>query len=1016
MAFNEDSRVKLPGLLHFRRLGFTYQTKKNQNIQQHNNIFVDVFKASIREINGKDYSDEQLDATIKEIEILTDNQKDKGQGFFNRLHAYSEIRLINLEEPEKNDFRVVSELTFKGERDVKFRPDITVLVNGIPLAFVEVKKPNNQNGIQAEFKRMREERLNREELVHFFNQLQVLGFTNNQDYDDDSKTKKLGSYYTTPNGAKSTKYNHFREEQEIPVSEYISDADIDMVLSDNNAMSIKNDAEFLENMKIDTFANRFLTSVFSKERLIFFIRYGLVYVDSPVDGFHKHIIRYPQYFALQEMLKDVKSGVKRSVLWHTQGSGKTAYSYFATNILRDYFQEKDVITKFYFVVDRLDLLTQASAEFSARGMTIASINSKEDFVNNMQSPVVMDGSSQKGKYTETMNVVNIQKFSEDSTAIPDGDTVIQRIYFMDEVHRGYKPKGTFLGNLLGSDPNGIFIGLTGTPILETVQDENGKKHSKPKRDFKTTDLFCKYIHKYYYNKSIADGYTLKIKKENIDTQFRNDLRGMLGIPDGKQIPAKKWEDVTKSEEYVEQLCKYIVDDFANFEDVQNDDSMGFMVVASSSEQARVIQAWFENNTDISTALVLYDEDDNKAKQELFRGKRNTETGEMEIKYKGVIVFNMLLTGFDAPRLKRLYLLRTIREHNLLQTLARVNRPYKSMRYGYIVDFVDITEEYEETNRRYLEELRNDIEDEDGRADVEDMFVDVAEVRKKIVELENLLFIYMGNIENNLEAFRKQIEPLNEKTVREIDHALMEYRECYNELRMSHEDVSNIPIDRITKAQRETAHRIQVLVQQRLLDDDSEEVEEVDFTDLIVDFIRRGEIDLEFTTENDIMELLAKFNNAKSKNIDKQDPVYQDIYNRYKQILKSFKQEADSTEKVQSFMVQIKDLTLEIEVLNQNNNSLVNRYRGYEEYMRIHKRIRENYSDNLNDMTTYKLMGEIIKSIDDLLGHMATPSKNVVMRELLRPVRDALRSQGFTDVSKRQVENVIYIFIDDKFAQ
>ena len=1014
MAFNEDSRVKLPGLIHFRRLGFTYQTKKNQNIQQHNNIFVDVFKASIREINGKDYSDEQLDATIKEIEILTDNQKDKGQGFFNRLRAYSEMRLINLEEPEKNDFRVVSELTFKGERDVKFRPDITILVNGIPLAFVEVKKPNNQNGIQAEFKRMREERLNREELVHFFNQLQVLGFTNNQDYDDDSKTKKLGSYYTTPNGAKSTKYNHFREEQEIPVSEYISDADIDMVLSDNNAMSIKNDAEFLENMKIDTFANRFLTSVFSKERLIFFIRYGLVYVDSPVDGFHKHIIRYPQYFALQEMLKDIKCGVKRSVLWHTQGSGKTAYSYFATNMLRDYFQEKDVITKFYFVVDRLDLLTQASTEFSARGMTIASINSKEDFVNNMQSPVVMDGSSQKGKYTETMNVVNIQKFSEDSTAIPDGDTVIQRIYFMDEVHRGYKPKGTFLGNLLGSDPNGIFIGLTGTPILETVQDENGKKHNKPKRDFKTTDLFCKYIHKYYYNKSIADGYTLKIKKENIDTKFRNDLRGMLGIPDGKQIPAKKWEDVTKSEKYVEQLCQYIVDDFANFEEVQNDESMGFMVVASSSEQARMIQAWFEDNTDISTALVLYDEEDNKAKQELFRGKRNTETGEIEIKYKGVIVFNMLLTGFDAPRLKRLYLLRTIREHNLLQTLARVNRPYKSMRYGYVVDFVDITEEYEETNRRYLEELRNDIEDEEGRADVEDMFVDVTEVRKKIVELENLLFIYMGNIENNLEAFRKQIEPLNEKTVREIDHALTEYRECYNELRMSHENISNIPIDRIVKAQHETSHRIQVLVQQRLLDEDSEDVEDIDFTDLIVDFIRNGEIDLEFTTENDIMELLAKFNNAKSKNIDKQDPVYQDIYNRYKQMLKSFKQEADTTEKVQAFMVQVKDLTLEIEVLNQNNNSLVNRYRGYEEYMRIHKRIRENYSDNLNDMTTYKLMVEIIKSIDDLLGHMATPSKNVVMRELLRPVRDALRSQGFTDVSKRQVENIIYIFIDDKF--
>ena len=113
----------------------------------------------------------------------------------------------------------------------------------------------------------------------------------------------------------------------------------------------------------------------------------------------------------------------------------------------------------------------------------------------------------------------------------------------------------------------------------------------------------------------------------------------------------------------------------------------------------------------------------KEKQEYFRGKKDNVTGKTVIKYKGVIVYNMLLTGFDAPRLKRLYLLRTIKEHNLLQTLARVNRPYRKMQYGYVVDFVDITEEYEETNRRYLEELRSDLEDEDGRSDVEDMFVE-----------------------------------------------------------------------------------------------------------------------------------------------------------------------------------------------------------------------------------------------------------------------------------------------------
>lgn len=712
--------------------------------------------------------------------------------------------------------------------------------------------------------------------------------------------------------------------------------------------------------------------------------------------------------------------MKRGVLWHTQGSGKTAFSYFATNILRDYFQKKEVITKFYFVVDRLDLLRQATAEFTARGMTIAAIDSKEDFVKNMQSQVVIDaGSSQRGKYQETMNVVNIQKFSEESVVIDDPATDVQRIYFLDEVHRGYKPKGTFLGNLLGADPNGIFVGLTGTPILNSdfADDENEKKKEfhGTKRNFKTTDIFHEYIHKYYYNKSIADGYTLKIKKDNIDTKFRNDIRTMIGIPEGKIIPAKVWEDLTKDSKYVDQLCRYIVKDFTTFEEIQHDDSMGFMIVATSSEQAKAMQKWFEDNTEISTALVLCDTEENKEKQEYFRGRKDNATGKTVIKYKGVIVFNMLLTGFDAPRLKRLYLLRTIRKHNLLQTLARVNRPYKNMRYGHVVDFVDITAEYEDINRRYLEELRSDLEDEDGNSDIEDMFVDVEAVKKKITELENQLFIYMGNIENNLESFRKQIEVLDEETVRQINKALVEYRECYNELRMSHEDVSNIPIDRIIKAQYETARRIEMIVAERKLNSDDPEDEEYDFTNLIVEFLKNGEIDLEFNTENDIMELISKFNNARFSNTDKKDPVYLDIYKRYKELIKSFKKYGDTTAKVKAFMEALENLTKEMMILNENNNSLTNRYKGSEEYMRIHKRLLENYSANLTEVTTYNLMQDIITAIEDLLGHMGRPTQNVVIRELLRPVRDALRKQGFVDTSRRQVENVINIFVDDKFS-
>src|SRR5699024_209014 len=261
----------------------------------------------------------------------------------------------------------------------------------------------------------------------------------------------------------------------------------------------------------------------------------------------------------------------------------------------------------------------------------------------IKSPVIVSPVSTDGEYKETMNVVNIQKFSKEAAVDTGLDHKIQRIYFLDEVHRSYKPKGTFLSNLLGVDPNGIFIGLTGTPILN--------------KGFKTTDLFSGYIHKYYYNKSIADGYTLRIKKENISTKFRTEVRGLFELKEDEKISSTQWELVGKQTNFVEKVCRYIEEDFDIFrKEIYNDMSLGHMIVTSSSDQARAIQKWFNNNSELKTALVLYDEENNKEKQGDFRGIRSEENPDIvESKYQGVVVYNMLLTGFDAPRLKRLYL-------------------------------------------------------------------------------------------------------------------------------------------------------------------------------------------------------------------------------------------------------------------------------------------------------------------------------------------------------------------------
>lgn len=1000
MKHNENSRVKIPALLHFKRLGYDYISKVGAKIDSRNNIFIDIFEENIKRINNKDYDSNKIMDLIKEVADLTDNRKDKGKSFYERLIDFNNIKLIDLENPLNNDFRVVTELTFKGERH-EFRPDITILINGIPLGFIEVKKPNNQNGgIQAEFKRM-SERVAFSDCTHFFNQLQVLGFSNNQKYNDEDQIKVQGSFYTTPNGL-STRYNHFREEEEIHVNEYLDSDFIDSVLRDNNIISIKTTAEFERNLRVDTPCNSFITSVFSKERLIFFIRYGIVYVDSQMSGLDKHIIRYPQYFGIKQLTRKLSKGMRKGIYWYTQGSGKTAMSYFITNVLRDYYQKQGIITKFYFIVDRLDLLTQASNEFSSRGFTIANINSKEDFVANIKSSAIVQASAQQGKYKETMNVVNIHKFSEESTVNLKCSKKIQRIYFLDEVHRGYKPKGTFLANLLGADPNGIYIGLTGTPLL--------------KSDFKSTDLFDEYIHKYYYNKSIADGYTLKIKKENIATEFRNDVRAMLNLKDNEKIPAKDWENITKAPPFVDKLCKYICDDFIMFRDeIQKDSTLGSMIVTSSSEQARLIQKWFEDNSNLKTTLVLYDEDNNKEKQELFRGVKNKETGKLESEYSVVIVYNMLLTGFDAPRLKRLYLLRQIKDHSLLQTIARVNRPYKNMKYGYIVDFVDITEAYEETTERYLNELKEDIQDEDGIYDIDELFVDVEKVKEEIKGIENKLFNYMYDIEHDLEAFREHIELLDLDILKEIKSNLMAYKEAYNQLRMSHQDVSKIKIDRLNNAYYEVSNRINLILAEKALEDDNEDVDEYDFEELIVEFLKTGEVDLGFVTEDDILVRINNIKNALSANADKKDIKYIELYKEFKKIIKKFKNDTKTSKETEQVVKEMDLLLNKIYILNNENSQLTRRYKGDESCMRIHKRLVKDYNEHLDESEIYEVMNEIIYQIDDILCHLPDPTEAVIMREMLRPVKRAFLKFNHK-LSVSQIENVIYYFIDDKFGK
>nr|MBQ4457232.1 type I restriction endonuclease subunit R [Clostridia bacterium] len=871
--FNEDTRVKIPATFQFLRIGYNYQSLNDADIDFNTKIFVNRFKSAIEKINNKSYSDSEVLSVLSEIHTLIRNN-DYGRSFYMRLiDTTADIKLIDFDNIENNDFAVVDELPFTIEKDTEegsFRPDVNVLINGMPLAFLEVKKPNNDGGIQAEFDRMINRRLVNPAYHKYFNLIQIVSFSNNMEYEnedsDDIGMVKAGSFYTAPNGLK-TSFSFFREDEKGYLAaypyktldddtcrEYIKDLGYDPANYDS--------LEFKTNDQVTTPCNRFITSLFDKERLLFMIRYGMMYIkannDNPPE---KHIMRYPQFFAARNLIRRLDKGEKRGIIWHTQGSGKTELAAYCNRIIKDYYAKKETITKFFFVVDRLELLRQDNGEFSNRYFSVINATSREDFGKELNRVLPKSSDDTIGNFV----VVNIQKFEE---AIPQAtnayDTNVQRVFFVDEAHRSYALNGTYFKNLILCDPNAVFVALTGTPLLSKKERSNLK--------------FGDYIHKYFYDKSIADGYTLRLKKEKVDTMVKVDIKNNLQMED----PDLNSADVFESDPYINYLGQWIEKDFKNFRLINNDKSIGGMIVCRTNPQAMKIHDWFEKNSSVTTGLVISDDGNPKQAE----ANRNNQK---EFKYDGrpdiLIVEYMLTTGYDVSRLKKMYLLRGPKAQNLLQTISRVNRPYKApngkiYHYGYITDFIDIEEEYDRTLDDYLKELEADMntgDEDDEHNSLSGLVIDVETIREKYTSYLNEL--NKLNAEDNLEEFSQKLSLYNKQVLLRIKRLLNGIKDCYVEFMLSGEmeDAAKIDFEAIKKKLRLTQERIDFINLQenpvRMLEIISDE----EIVEIVYEFLKTSitVIDLSKFDPNDsryteFTDVLTKVKGEINKNRNKQD--------------------------------------------------------------------------------------------------------------------------------------------------
>ena len=967
MAFNENTRVKIPAILHLCRLGYEYISLSKAKWNVETNIFTDIFEESIQRINP-DIEQGDVKRLLENVSLVLDNE-DLGEAFYNMLIAPSGTKLIDFKDFSNNSFHVVTELTYKNGDD-EFRPDITLLINGMPLAFVEVKKPNNQEGVLQERDRINA-RFKNKKFRKFINISQVLVFSNNMEYDIESIEPIQGAFYaSTSNG--SVNFNCFREEEQFDLSTLLKAEDDDLenlVLKDNNLSAIKHSPEFITNKEPNSPTNRVLTSLFSKDRFAMVLKYAIAYVNEE-KGLEKHIMRYPQLFATKAIERKLNDGIKKGIIWHTQGSGKTALAYYNVKYLTDYFQQKGIVPKFYFIVDRIDLMNQAKTEFTSRSLIVHTVNSKDDLQRNFRTRQAIHNLSGKREIT----VVNIQKFKDDTDVLKTNDYDIntQRIYFLDEVHRSYNPTGSFLANLLNSDRSAIIIGLTGTPLIGT--------------DRTSRSTFGDYIHKYYYNASIADGYTLKLIREDIETSYKFQLKEAL-----KEVEILKGDAdkriIYAHAKFVEPMLDYIVQDFINFRNRFGDHSIGAMVVCDSAEQARKLFEIFiskynptqktvetvqpylmaaeptleynnyktNQSKNLTASLILHDigsKDDRKDEVDDFKD------GKIDI----LFVYNMLLTGFDAKRLKKLYIGRVIKNHNLLQTLTRVNRPYKKFRYGYVVDFADITKEFDATNKAYFDELQAELGDE--IQNYSNLFKSKEEIEAEIKEIKEKLFHYDLR---NAEVFSQQISQIEDrKQVLEIKKALEIAKNIYNLIRLEgHFDLlEKVDFKKLNELYNEAARHLDLLNLKANIENN------VDTTNLLnvalenVLFMFRKVSEEEMVIADQLKDMLRKTREALGNNFDQNDPQFVNLYDELKRLFNKKNLDEITQEDMRNNIGALQQIYDKVTELNRKNNLLKAKYENDAKYTRMHKRILEQGNISKRESEICETLLDIKKQVDD----------------------------------------------------
>lgn len=729
MAFTEDNSSQLPALKLLINLGYKYlentEVMKLRESRETNVILTDVLRERLQEINtikiGRKTAKFEEANIERAIQKLKDIPLSEGLvqacNYTYKLLTYGcaleqsidgdkkshTLQYIDWENPENNKFHVVEEFSVMrtGRKDT-YRPDIVLFVNGIPLVVIECKSPTIKEPIkQAISQHIRNQQEDAIQQLYVYTQVLMATSLTEAKYATANTKEEFWAVW------KEKDDNYINSLYDI-VNAPLKGEDLYKLFSNPDLRNQFDKMAYEEKYAMEINATKqdiLLYGIASKERLLAFIKDFVLFEGGVI----KKVARFQQFFAINKIIdriKPIRNGKRKGgVIWHTQGSGKSLTMAMLARKIRLTIPNAQII----LVTDRTDLDRQITETLKKVDIEVLNASSGKQLVNLLKGNGDFVVTTIINKFDAAVKNIADNKFENPNTFV-----------LIDEGHR--TQHGFFNVNMERVLPNACFIVFTGTPLM--------------KKNKNTAEKFGGIIDTYTIIEAEEDGAIVPILYEGrLAVQDVNKAaldRGvdlvMEDLEDYQKADLKKKMSkaglISKTDQNIYQIAFDISKHFKENWGVDREGNhSGFrgMVVCDDKLTAIKYKKAFDLIGKLKTEIVMSPPDTRENNEDvhtsqspevkqyydLLKTKYGTEIDKTIIQQyeyteniELLIVIDKLLTGFDVPQTIVMYLCRKLKEHTLLQAIARVNRVYPGKDYGYIIDYAGVMQELQEAIETY----------------------------------------------------------------------------------------------------------------------------------------------------------------------------------------------------------------------------------------------------------------------------------------------------------------------------